>query len=447
MRAFRFPHPLVLLVACVALAASLSHLLLAGEYARRQDVSTGRQVVVAGSYHAVPAHPVGFFEAVVAIPEGMIDAGSVIFLVFLVGGAFSVVEQTGALKQGVEWLTGRFGGRAALIIPLVSVVFATAGALEGMWEEIVALMPVLLLLARRAGFDPLTAVAMSLGAAGIGSTFSPINPFSVGIAQRFAELPLLSGLGFRMLVLVPAIALWIGATMRHADRHRRPVPEADAPARVSLDAGHAVVLLTVLGAFAVYVYGTLRWDWGFNEMSALFFLMGAAAGLAGGLGVARTADAFVEGLRAMAYAAVLIGVARAIFIVLDRGKVVDTVIDAMVAPLSGQSPGVFAFGMTIVQTLVTFPVPSSSGRAVLTMPILVPLSDLLGVSRQVTVLAYQYGPGIVGQFMPTDGALMAVLAIAGVRYDRWLRFCAPICTLLFVLGVAAVAVAAAIGLR
>lgn len=447
MIGLRFPHPLVLLVGCVLVAATLSYVLPSGEYARREDAVTGRAVVVTGTYHSVPAHRVGPFETFVAIPEGMIDAASVIFLVFLVGGAFSVVDHTGALRQGVEWLSARLGGRAELIVPAVSIVFATAGALEGMWEEIIALVPVLLLLARRIGVDPLTAVAMSLGAAGIGSTFSPLNPFSVGIAQRFADLPLLSGLWFRMAVLVPALGVWIWGTLRHAARHRVTPVGTGGAAAPALAWRHAVVLLAVLVSFGVYVYGTLRHDWGFNEMSALFFLMGVAAGLVGGLRVTRTAEAFIEGFRSMAFAAVLIGVARAIFVVLDRGKVVDTIIHAMVTPLASYSPGVFALGMSVVQTLVAFPVPSSSGRAVLTMPILVPLSDLLGVSRQVAVLAYQYGPGVVGQVMPTDGSLMAVLALAGVRYDQWLRFCAPICVALFGLGVAAIAVAVAIGLR
>jgi uncharacterized ion transporter superfamily protein YfcC len=147
----------------------------------------------------------------------------------------------------------------------------------------------------------------------------------------------------------------------------------------------------------------------------------------------------------MAFAAMLIGVARAIFVVLDQGRVVDTIIHSMVTPLAQLPTSLFAVGMSVVQTVITFPVPSSSGRAVLTLPILVPLSDLL--SRQVTVLAYQYGPGIAGQFMPTDGALMAILALAGVSYERWLRFCAPLCGALFVMSLVAIVIAAMIGLK
>jgi uncharacterized ion transporter superfamily protein YfcC len=440
------PHPLALLSGCIVVAAILSYVLPAGEYERREDPSTGRRVVVAGSYHGVPPHPVSPFETLVAVPKGMVDASSVIFLIFLAGGAFSVIDRTGAFRVAVHWLSHRFRERTVLVIPLVSLLFATGGAVEGMWEEIVALVPVLLLLARRVGFDGLTAVSMSLGAAGVGSTFSPFNPFNVGIAQRLAELPLLSGMWFRFTVFGPALGLWVWGTMRHA-AGTRVTPELD-PQDVAerLEARHIVTLLALVALFAIYVFGTLRYSWGFDELSALFLLMGVLVGLLGGLGATGTADSFVEGFKSMAYAAVLVGVARAIFVVLEQGRIVDTIIQAMVAPLAHLPQGLFAIGMAFVQTAIALPVPSSSGRAVLTMPILVPLSDLLGLSRQVTVLAYQYGPGLLGQVSPTEGTLMAILALAGVRYDAWLRFAGPLCIALFVLSLVAIGAAVAIGL-
>jgi len=441
------PHPLALLLGCVVIASSLSYILPAGEYERRPDKTTGRNVVVPGTFHAVPNTPVGPFATLMAVPKGMTDAASVIFLVFLVGGAFSVIDATGAFRQGVQWLAHRLSNRTELIIPILSIAFATGGAVEGMWEEIIALVPVLLLLARRVGFDALTVVSMSIGAAGIGSTFGPLNPFSVGIAQKLAELPLLSGLWFRMAVMIPALGFWIWGTVRHARRHRQPPVIEEGQTDSSLPLRHVVTLLAVIATFALYVFGAVRYSWGFDEMSALFLLMGVAAGLLGGLRVTGTSQAFVEGFRSMAFAAMLIGVARAIFVVLDQGHVVDTIIHAMVTPLAQLPTSLFAVGMSLVQTVITFPVPSSSGRAVLTMPILVPLSDLLGLSRQVTVLAYQYGPGIAGQIMPTDGALLAVLALAGVSYDRWVRFCLPICAILFVFSLAAIALAASMGLK
>jgi len=443
----RMPHPLVLLVVCVFAAAVLTHVVRAGEFERRDDPATGRRTVVAGSFHPVPQTPVGPFAALMALPQGMTEAAAVIFLVFLVGGAFSVVESTGAFNQGVLWLVKVLRHRTDLIVPICCVTFAAGGAVEGMWEEVIPLVPVLLLLVRSAGYDAITAVAMSIGSAAVGIAFSPINPFSVGIAQKVAQVPLLSGLEFRMAVLAAGLAIWTWWTMRHA-RRTRTTPEAASPeTAVSLDWRRAVILVMVGATFVLYVFGALRYGWGFDELGALFFGMGVLSGLLAGLGIDGTARAFVEGFRSMAFAATLIGFARAIFVVLDKGKSVDTVINGMATPLMELPAVVFALGMTVVQAAISIVIPSTSGRAVLTMPILVPMSDLLGVSRQVTVLAYQYGAGVINHILPTDGTLMAILALAGVRFDRWFRFAAPGCAVLFVLGLFAIIVAVMTGLR
>jgi uncharacterized ion transporter superfamily protein YfcC len=437
----RIPHPIVLLLGCIVAAAALTHVVRAGAFERHDDPATGRQTVVAGSYHQVPQSPVGPFDTLKALPKGMTEAASVIFLVFLVGGAFSVVERTGAFTQGVHWLVTVLRHRTDLIVPICCVTFAAGGAVEGMWEEIIPLVPVLLILVRGAGYDAITAVAMSIGAAAVGNAFSPMNPFSVGIAQKVAQLPLLSGLGFRMAVLLVGVAIWTAWTMRYAKR-TRTAPESVADASVpALDWRRSLILLLLIATFVIYVYGALRLDWGFDELGALFFAMGVFAGLLAGLGVEATATAVVEGFRSMAFAATLIGFARAIFVVLDEGKIVDTLINGMVTPLAHLPSVVFALGMTVVQAIISIPIPSTSGRAVLTMPILVPVSDLLGISRQVTVLAYQFGAGVINHILPTDGGLMAVLALAGVRFDRWLKFAAPACAILFVLSLVAIAVA------
>jgi len=235
--------------------------------------------------------------------------------------------------------------------------------------------------------------------------------------------------------------------MRYAARHRVPPMADDKDDVGNLSSRHVLTLAALVATFVLYVYGAVQYSWGFDQMSALFLLMGIAVGLLGGLGVTGTSNAFVEGFRSMAFAAMVIGLARAIFVVLDQGRIVDTIIHAMVTPLQQLPASLFAVGMSVVQTVIALPVPSSSGRAVLTMPILVPMSDLLGLSRQVTVLAYQYGPGIAGQIAPTDGALMAILALAGVSYERWLKFCVPLCGALFVMSLAAVVVATMIGLK
>jgi len=444
----RFPHPLVLLSGAVFLAAAASWVLPTGEYNRALDEATGRTVVVSGTFHPVERAPVGPFEALVAMPRGMIHAAEIIFLVFLIGGAFTVVDRSGVLRRGVAWLVNRLGDRTILVIPIVALLFATGGALENMQEEIIALLPVLLILTNRLGWRPMVAVAMSLGAAIVGSAFSPINPFQVGIAQKLAELPLLSGGGFRMVFLILALSLWIALVVRMARKTATAPPAGGAAVNTEgpLTARDGLILGLVAATFAVMVWGLITQGWGFNHMSGLFFGMGIVVGAVAGLGVSGTSDAFARGFRDMALAALLIGFARAIFVVLEDGRIVDTIVHAMVTPLEGLPTHASAVGMVLAQIAIHFPVPSLSGQAVLTMPVLVPLSDLLGISRQVTVLAFQYGAGVSDLIIPTSGSLMAILALAEVRYEEWLRWVLPVWGILVLLGVVGISVALLIGL-
>ncbi len=477
----RFPNPLVLLFIGVVLAAAMTWVLPAGRYDRQADPATGRQVVVSGSYHAVAPDPVGPFETIVALPRGMEAAGDVIFLVFLVGGAFTVIDRTGAFHGGFDRLVRVLGRHELLVIPIACYVFGAAGALENMQEEFIALVPVLLLLTSRLGFDTVVAVAISLGAASVGAAFSPINPFQVGIAQKIAGVPLLDHAAFRSAFLLVALALWSWGTARYARRTRTapgvppsgPLEEDEAASRapgrqlreepghvpgaaastpgvapheVRMTGAHALILALAVLAFGIYVVGVMRLDWGFNEMSALFLLLGVVAGLVGRLGVSGTAEAFIEGFRAMAFAAILIGFARAIFVVLDDGRVIDTIVHGLFQPIQGLPPALAAIGMVAVHTAVHVPVPSVSGQAVLTMPILAPLADLLGLSRDVAILAFQYGAGMCEILTPTNGALMAVLAAAGVRYERWLAFALRMWAMLVALGIASILVGIWIGM-
>jgi uncharacterized ion transporter superfamily protein YfcC len=451
LRRARLPDPLTLLTACILLGAAASWVVPAGQYERQEDAVTGRMVVVPGTYAAVDPDPVGLFDALLAIPRGLIAGADIIFLVFLTGGAFVVVDRTGALRAAVDALARVLHGRGILVIPVVSLFFAAGGVMLNTQEEIIALIPVLMILARRVGFDATTAVAMSLGPAAVGSAFSPINPFQVVIAQQLAELPVLSGGLFRVVFLLLALSIWIAGTMRYAQRVYAPPSAEEAapgePTGVSGRGGRtALVMFLVLLAFGAFTFGLLRLDWGFNEMSAVFLAMGIAAGLLGRLGVQRTAEAFVDGFREMTYAAMLIGFARSIYVVLEDGQIIDTLVHGLFIPTAELPLTLAAIAMMGVQSLIHVIVPSVSGQAVLTIPILTPLSDLIGLERQITVLAYQYGAGLCELLTPTNGALMAVLAAAGVRYDRWLRFALPLWGLLASLGLIAIVIGIATGL-
>ncbi|HEU5259351.1 MAG TPA: hypothetical protein VFU28_25360 [Vicinamibacterales bacterium] len=443
----KLPHPVVLLVAGVAICAALTWILPAGEYERKDDAATGRRVVVAGTYHRVDPAPVGLFAAVVAIPRGFVEAADVVGVVLFVGAAWVVVDRIGTLGRLITTLVAAFGNRGLIAIPIISLFFASMGALENMQEEIIPLVPALLLLGRGLGVDAVAVVAMSTGAAAIGSAFGPTNPFQAGIAMKLAQLPPMSAAPLRWTTFAAASALWVAWTMWYATRNRdresgfgirdSAISGAIAPAQTR----DYLILAIAIAPIAAYVYGSVALGWGFNELSGGFLIAGVVAGLLGGLGIAGTTAAYLEGMQAMLPAAMLIGVARSLSLVLTDGRVTDTILDGLAAPLS-RAPAAFASLLMIpFHSIVHVAVPSVSGQAVLTMPILVPLSDLLGISRQVTVLAYQTGAGLTELLTPTNGGLMAVLLAAGVPFGRWITFAAFGVLLALAVGVAAIVVA------
>jgi len=432
------PHPLILLLAGVAAAAALTWILPSGAFDRRDDPATGRRVVVAGTYHAVDPAPVGPFAAAVAVPRGFVAAADVIAVVLFVGGAWVVVDRVGTLPALVAVLVARFRQRGLWAIPFVCLFFAGIGALENMQEEIIPLVPVLLVLGQGLGVDAVVVVAMSAGAAMIGSAFGPTNPFQAGIALKLAQLPPIAGGRLRLAMFVVALVIWSAWTLRHAARHRVAPALAPSAAAPALPARHLLILGIALAPMAAYVYGALRLEWGFNELSGAFLVAGIAAGMIGGLSLTATITAYLEGAASIVGAAILIGTARSISLVLEDGRVVDTILNGLAQPLE-RVPLVAAALLQIpVHALIHLAVPSVSGQAVLTMPLFVPLADLLGMSRQVPVLAYQTGAGLAETIWPTNGALMAVLLAAGVPYQQWMRFVAGALAMAVLLGAAAI---------
>jgi uncharacterized ion transporter superfamily protein YfcC len=434
----RLPHPIVLLGGAVLVAAVLTWILPAGQYDRRDDAATGRRVVVAGTYHAAPPAPVGPFAAAVAIPRGFIAGADVIVLVLLAGGAWVVVDRLGTLPAVVGWLVDRFGNAGLWVIPIVSLFFGTMGALENMEEEIIPLVPVLMALGLGIGVDGVTVVAMSTGAAMVGGAFGPTNPFQAGIALKLAQMPLLGRGGLRLAMLAAGLGVWIALTMFHAARHRAPGSTASKRPG-SISARHVLIMAIIVAPLAAYIYGSLKLDWGLNELSGAFLIAGIVAGVVGGFGVTRTVTTYVEGMMSVLAAASMVGVARSISLVLDDGHVVDTILHALVTPLQHAPPFIAVALMIPFQALVHVPVPSVSGQAVLTMPLFAPVADLLGFSREAVVLAYQTGAGLMQMVTPTNGGLMAVLLAAGVPLQRWLRFAAAGLLVLALMGLAAAA--------
>jgi uncharacterized ion transporter superfamily protein YfcC len=428
----RLPHPFVLLLGGVVIATALTWILPAGEYTRQMDPAVGREVVVPGTFASVEPAPVGLMGMLLAIPKGAIAGADVILTILFCGGAFALLDATGALARLVGAAVGRTR-RPMLAVAVMSVVFAAFGAMENMHEEFIALMPVLVLFSRGLGFGAITALSMSVGAAMVGAAFGPTNPFATGIALRFAGMPAMSEAGLRLGIFAVALAVWIAWTLWCTTRDDVR-PDVGAAATGPATGRDVLLLAFCVAPILTYVVGVLRFDWGFNELTALFLVAGFAVGLTAGYGVSKTATEFLKGMESMLAAGLFVGIARGMSVVLSDGRVMDTIVAGIVAPLSQIPATAAAILMIPAHALIHVVVTSNSGQAVLTMPIMAPTADLLGISRDAAVMAYQAGAPPMDVVIPTNGALLAMLYKAGVPYGRWLRFAVPGVLLMMAVG-------------
>jgi uncharacterized ion transporter superfamily protein YfcC len=423
----KLPHTFVLLFGLVALAAIATHFVPAGRYERVRG-DDGRERVDPASYHRVEARPAGLAEVLLAYPRGLVETAPIVFYIFLIGGAFGVLGATGALDAAICALVAACRGRGEVVVPLLVVVFSLGGATIGMAEETLPFLPMLVVLARRLGYDELTGGAIALAGAGAGFSAAFMNPFTLGVGQQIAGLPPLSGFGYRLAVWAVLTTITAVYVARWARRTRgEPVADdaAEEAAARATPRQLAVLALLVAGLVAVIV-GSLRLGWGILELAALFVGLGVAGGLVGGLGADRTAERFLEGAASMTAGALVVGLARGVLVVFDGARATDTVLHALASAVAGLPSAVTVVGIYVVQVLLSYLVPSGSGQAALSLPILVPLGDLVGVTRQTTVLAYQFGDGFSNVFTPTQGYFMAGLALIGVPWTRWARFMAPL---------------------
>lgn len=432
------PTAYTILFVLLVLVAAATWLIPAGEYTRVDGLP------IAGSYHEVARQGQGPGDIILASFEGFYDAVDVAIFILMVGGFLGVVMKTGAIDAGVSGVVKMLGGREILLIPVLMILFSLGGTSFGMWEETMAFFPLLIPVFIAAGYDALVGIAVVLLGSGAGVIAGTVNPFATGIASGFAGVSLGEGILLRILMLVVCDAAVIAYVMAYARKVKRNPEQSLAPRRESelhnhssdaipeLDGKRKLILILFAIVFLIMIYAVIPFDeiglplptfgWWFSELSGLFLVGGIAAGLLYGLGEERTIDAFVSGAAELLGVAFIIGISRGITVLMDGGKITDTVLYWGEQALEGASSLVFILLVYLIYLPLSVLIPSSSGLATLSVPILAPLGGFAGIEGELIVTAFQAASGLVNLVTPTAAVVMGALALGHIPYDRWLRF-------------------------
>ena len=456
MKKFRMPTAYTILFALLVAVAVATWLIPAGAYTRIDDLP------VAGSYHEVPRQGQGIGDIILASFRGFFDAVDIAVFILMVGGFLGVVMKTGAIDAGVAGVVKILGGREILLIPVLMVLFSLGGTSFGMWEETMAFFPLLIPVFVAAGYDTLVGIAVVLLGSGAGVIAGTVNPFATGIASGFAGVSLGDGLVLRLLMLVVCDAVAIAYVMRYAMRVKHH-PERSLVADVThdntlrtdgevpvLDRRRKVVLILFALVFLIMIYAVIPFDeiglslptfgWWFDELGGLFLVGGVVVGLFYGLGEERTIEAFVSGAADLLGVAFIIGISRGITVLMNDGAITDTVLYWGEQALEGASSLAFILLVYLIYLPLSVLIPSSSGLATLSVPILAPLGRFAGIGGELIVTAFQAASGLVNLITPTAAVVMGALALGHVPYDRWLRFVWKIVGILFAVTVIALAI-------
>lgn len=433
LKHIKTPHTYALLLSIIVCASVLTYIIPAGAYDREKK--DGQTLVVSGTYHEINQHGVSFFDIFRAIPEGLISGGEIVFYIFLVGGAFGIVHKTGAFENGVNTAMQILGRFKVLMIPLTMLIFSILGFTIGLAEETIIFVPIGIIIARTLGYDAMTGVSMVILGAASGFLGGMLNPFTVGVAQSVAELPMFSGWGLRTVIYIVVLLVAISVGMLYGHRVKNDISKSivyeleqkERSVQTTVEQSRfskrqALGLLFIVATILLNVYGIFSFGWSFNEMSANFILAGLLAGFVGGLGVNGTFDAMIEGMKDILFGAMIVGFAKGIIVILENGHIIDSIVHGMTLLLHGVHPTIVILMMFVLQFLLNFFIPSGSGQALTTMPLMVPISDLLEINRQLTVLAFQYGDAISNVLFPTSAILMGALAVGKITYIQWLKF-------------------------
>lgn len=454
---FAVPHVYILLLFLIGIFSILTYIIPAGQY--NMTTIAGREVVDASTFHYIAKTPVSLMQFLTSVPRGMQEAAQIIFFIFIVGGSFAVVQETRAIEAGMGRLIKAMKNKTIIIIPIIMIAFSLGGSVFGMAEETIPFIPIFVALCVAMGYDSMTGAAVVLCGAGAGFAGAFINPFTIQVAQGISKLPLLSGMSFRLVMYVCMVTLATTFVMRYAHKVKKnpslsSMHEFDVTREDSIDleelqefgAKEKGILVVFVAAVVMLVVGVIKFGWYMDEIAALFLGMSMIVAIIGKLGFNNYAATLGRGMADIASGALVVGFARGILVVMTDGNILHTILHAAATGL-GQLPSmVSAIGMYIFQCLLNFIVPSGSGQAAVSMPIMAPLGDLVGVNRQTACIAFQLGDGISNIFTPTSGYFMAGLALAKVPWSKWAKWILPLIGLEYLLGAVFVVIAQIIDL-
>jgi len=447
----KVPNTYLLLFSILIFIAVLTWIIPGGEYER--TTIDGREIVVQNSFKYVNSNPQGFFALFIAPLKGFVEAGMIIGFILLVGGAFNVLAKTDAINSLINKLARAHRNSPALrrlFIPVLILMFSIGGATFGMNEEIIPFVLIIVPICLALGYDSIIGVAIPLVGAHVGFASAFLNPFNVGIAQGIADVPIFSGIGYRVICWLISTAVAILFVLYYVKKIRKnpeksPTFKEDIERRntehfeniynntSTFSLRHKIVLITFALSLVMLVVGVIKFEWFIEEISAMFFIMGIAVGIIGGLKSEDIIKGFLDGARDLVGTAIIVALARATLVISRDGHIIDTVLYGLSPYIESASPIFASQKMFIVQAVINFFVHSGSGQAALTMPIMAPLADLAGVTRQTAILAFQFGE-YTNIIIPTSAVTMGALSMAKVPWEKWAYWVLPLQIILMLLG-------------
>ncbi|WP_244444933.1 YfcC family protein [Oceanobacillus jeddahense] len=455
-KAFSMPDSYIILFILLILATIATYIIPSGAFER--DEGNLVPTVIPDSYTQIQGEPIGFMDFFLSIQTGMIEAADIIFLVLIIGGSFAIIESTSAINAGIMQLINKTRDKKILLVISVCTVFSIAGFLGILHTAVIAFIPVGIIIARAFKLDAIVGVALVYLGAYSGYTIAGLDPVTTGFGQQIAGLPVFSGLWYRFIIylfiLVSSIIYifyYIRKIENNPDRSimgnkRFNTEHQEIEDNLPFTGLRKVILLYFVTCLTIYTVGVFRSDWGLNEMAAIFLVIGIGTAIIARINPNNFVKQFVKGAQGMIYPALIVGLARSIVVILENGAILDTIVQGIASVIEPLPAAIGAFGMYIFNLLFNLIVTSGSGQAAIVIPIMAPLADIIGTTRQVAVLAYNMGDGFTNTIAPTSGILMASIAVGGVSWVKWLRFMLPLLCIWILIGTVALFVAIAINL-